>query len=767
MSVKRDYYLHKGLEDSNQSVKENSSLLYQIPMNYKDYQEMRDSSTRTSSRPTNYTNQSAANLKLLTETEESLKHKQKTENFDSIMTPIFSNNKTQESSGVQTYGTHNKSSIYSKLDTSRDQEERYRKFIESALHTVERLKNQKEKLSQQLDQYSAVEEEISKNSKMCLADLNEKHKKALDQLEKYFYTNVTKIKDLEAQKKEALKDKHSASKNHIQELATLINAMEAKIQLEPMQTFIHTYEDRFYEIEKFLSLLPSDENVFDQGWKTFPSVPLELDLKHKHHHHEKHHENIKPAVEHRPRKENIGKENHIPSLPVSSKMSQATSPKMKTESDSSNTSSAKHNNTSSTRNPYDFSLNEKKAAAKQSLHQSPLKYLQAIDLNTTDINKIRPREKVEQQKEYPVSRASIKPELISERPSQKSERYSYNQRLEDDIGRENIRTARLPYEDRLLATERGNEENRDPAFGHKSKKYKHIIKKLEQETKEKDHVIKEMIKSYKDLEHVITGNGSGLRKRSRSKNRSEIDKDILKSTTHLPKEKKLEASPKLTHSNREKKLSKDMRNPEPSKVRTSTIDIYENTKNKYKNLRGEKSSKEQTMVGRSIANEPSLSNLGKRDLSRTRSIDLHRKSDLKLADTSTIQNEEKRNTVRPRETNYERTSVVDEDGRFKVKVYVPTGDVPYSDYQMIKLNKHNTVNDLLEKLLNYIGISENKYYKYYIGMKMSDQIPEKILLQSELLRNYIDKDQDKKSGSWPKFFLRSYTDKPEKSVRRI
>jgi len=40
---------------------------------------------------------------------------------------------------------------------------------------------------------------------MCLADLNEKHKRALEQLEKYFYTNVTKIKDLEAQKKEALK----------------------------------------------------------------------------------------------------------------------------------------------------------------------------------------------------------------------------------------------------------------------------------------------------------------------------------------------------------------------------------------------------------------------------------------------------------------------------------------------------------------------------------------------------------------------------------
>ena len=40
-----------------------------------------------------------------------------------------------------------------------------------------------------------------------------------------------------------------------------------------------------------------------------------------------------------------------------------------------------------------------------------------------------------------------------------------------------------------------------------------------------------------------------------------------------------------------------------------------------------------------------------------------------------------------RETNYERPSVVDEDGRFKVKVYVPTGDTPYSDYQQIKLNK--------------------------------------------------------------------------------
>jgi len=160
----------------------------------------------------------------------------------------------------------------------------------------------------------------------------------------------------------------------------------------------------------------------------------------------------------------------------------------------------------------------------------------------------------------------------------------------------------------------------------------------------------------------------------------------LKSTTHLPKEKKLDASPKLTHSNREKKLSKDMRNQEPAKTRTSTIDIYENTKNKYKNLRGEKS-KEQTMVGRSIATELSSNTLAKRDLSRTRSIDLHKKSDLKLVDNSEIYNEERRNTVKPREANYERQSVVEEDSRFKVKIYVPTGDTPYSDYQVIKLSK--------------------------------------------------------------------------------
>ena len=153
-----------------------------------------------------------------------------------------------------------------------------------------------------------------------------------------------------------------------------------------------------------------------------------------------------------------------------------------------------------------------------------MKYLQAIDLNANDVNKIRPREKVEQQqpKEYPNSRALIKHEIISERPSQKSERYSHNQRLEDELGRENLRTARNPYEERLLATERGNEENRDPAYGYQqqSKKYKHIIKKLEQETKEKDYVIQEMIKSYKDLEHVV-GNGH-QRKRSRSKTRSGV-----------------------------------------------------------------------------------------------------------------------------------------------------------------------------------------------------------------------------------------------------
>ena len=48
------------------------------------------------------------------------------------------------------------------------------------------------------------------------------------------------------------------------------------------------------------------------------------------------------------------------------------------------------------------------------------------------------------------------------------------------------------------------------------------------------------------------------------------------------------------------------------------------------------------------------------------------------------------------------------------------------------------MNDLLERLLNYTGVPESKYYKYYIGMKMNDTIPEKILLGSELVKNYID-----------------------------
>jgi len=132
MTTKRDHYLKQALEDSSQSFREHSSMLYQIPMNYKDYQEMKESSTRTSSRPgTNYTNQSAANLKLLTDTEESTRLKSKNENFDSIMTPIF-NNKPNENVSRMGYGIHNKSNIQSKLDTSRDQEERYRKLIESA-----------------------------------------------------------------------------------------------------------------------------------------------------------------------------------------------------------------------------------------------------------------------------------------------------------------------------------------------------------------------------------------------------------------------------------------------------------------------------------------------------------------------------------------------------------------------------------------------------------------------------------------------------------
>ena len=91
----------------------------------------------------------------------------------------------------------------------------------------------------------------------------------------------------------------------------------------------------------------------------FAPVPLELDLNNKYGGQIK-----KPTIETKPRKENIDKENKIPSMPVSSKMSQATSPKMKTESDSnpSNPSSAKHNPNNTARNHYDFGLNEKKAA---------------------------------------------------------------------------------------------------------------------------------------------------------------------------------------------------------------------------------------------------------------------------------------------------------------------------------------------------------------------------------------------------------------------
>ena len=106
-----------------------------------------------------------------------------------------------------------------------------------------------------------------------------------------------------------------------------------------------------------MSLLPSEDIVFEQGWRMFAPVPLELDLNNKYG------GQIKPTIETKPRKENIEKENKIPSMPASSKMSQATSPKMKTESDSnhSNQNSAKYNNTA--RNHYDFGLNEKKAAA--------------------------------------------------------------------------------------------------------------------------------------------------------------------------------------------------------------------------------------------------------------------------------------------------------------------------------------------------------------------------------------------------------------------
>jgi len=133
MTTKRDHYLNKALEDSSQSFRENSSMLYQIPMSYKDYQEMKESSTRTSSRPgTNYTNQSAANLKVLTDTEESSRLKSKNENFDSIMTPIFNKPTNNENINGMNYGFHHKGTMQGKLDTSRDQEERYRKLIESA-----------------------------------------------------------------------------------------------------------------------------------------------------------------------------------------------------------------------------------------------------------------------------------------------------------------------------------------------------------------------------------------------------------------------------------------------------------------------------------------------------------------------------------------------------------------------------------------------------------------------------------------------------------
>jgi len=48
------------------------------------------------------------------------------------------------------------------------------------------------------------------------------------------------------------------------------------------------------------------------------------------------------------------------------------------------------------------------------------------------------------------------------------------------------------------------------------------------------------------------------------------------------------------------------------------------------------------------------------------------------------------------------------------------------------------VNDLLERLLEYIGVPENKYYKYYVGVRVNENSPEKIMLASENLKNYIE-----------------------------
>jgi len=43
-----------------------------------------------------------------------------------------------------------------------------------------------------------------------------------------------------------IKDKYAENKNYIQELSTLINALDAKIQMEPMSIFIQTYEERYF-----------------------------------------------------------------------------------------------------------------------------------------------------------------------------------------------------------------------------------------------------------------------------------------------------------------------------------------------------------------------------------------------------------------------------------------------------------------------------------------------------------------------------------------
>ena len=135
MSFKRDYYQDKDSEDSNHSLKEPNSLKYQIPMSYVKYQEMKDNSTRISSRKgTNHTNtissHSAGTLKLLMETEDSTHIKAKNKDFENVTTPIFNENPRWDISSRGNPGVSNRDSSYSKLNNSRDQEPHYRKLID-------------------------------------------------------------------------------------------------------------------------------------------------------------------------------------------------------------------------------------------------------------------------------------------------------------------------------------------------------------------------------------------------------------------------------------------------------------------------------------------------------------------------------------------------------------------------------------------------------------------------------------------------------------